>query len=308
MICRALAVSCAMVLLTAIGLGEEEKYELKESYKEGGVETSDSLVELQVDIKFRIDKREGKLPMKFKGVQKYVQKVLKTDTKGKPEKVARHFEKSTMEIRPPGGEPKSGSTAYEGKTYIIEKKEDSVKAELLGGKEISKQEAAELSIAVTGNMHKLLSAKPVEVGAAWDVPLDTVRELFNVPGKAEGKATARLAEIKECEGEKSAVVKVELEMKVPQAQLLFSYKGQGRVEFSLKHKRITSYTFSAKIEVSGSQKSEQGEITYGGEGTAKAWFKTAPGEGKIDLTSPKEDEPESEDEKKKPAEEDRNGR
>jgi len=112
--------------------------------------------------------------------------------------------------------------------------------------------------------------------------------------------------VKEYEGEKSAIVKVELEMKVPQAQLVFLYKGQGKVDFSLKHERITSYAFSAKIEVSGAQQSEQGEIKYGGEGTAKAWFKTVPNKGEIDLTEPKEAEPKSEEVNKKPAEEDNN--
>jgi hypothetical protein len=95
-------------------------------------------------------------------------------------------------------------------------------------------------------------------------------------------------------------VKVELEMKAPQAELIFSYKGQGRVDFSLKHKRITGYAFSAKIEVSGSQQSEHGEIVYGGEGSAKAWFKTTPGKGEIDLTPPKEVKPEPEDEQEEP--------
>jgi hypothetical protein len=298
---RAVMMACATLLLAAVGLGEEEKYELKESYEEGGVETADSLVELQVDITFKMEKREGKLPMKIRAVQKYVQKTLKADARGRPVKAARHFEKSTMEIRHPAGEPKSGSTAYEGKTYIIEKDRDTAKAELLGGKEVSKEEAAELSVAVAGNTHKLLPGKPVEVGASWEAPLDAIREVFNIPGKAEGKATARLAEVKEHEGEKSAVVKIELEMKVPQAELVFLYKGQGRVDFSLKHKRITSYAFSAKIEVSGSQQSEHGKVEYGGEGTAKTWFKTAPGKGEIDLAPPEKEEPKEKDKQEEPA-------
>ncbi len=304
---RLVLIAFATTLLASAGLGDEEQYELKERYEKDSVESADSQVELKVDMKVSVGKQEGKLPMKFKGVQKYTQKILKTDDSGQPVKVARHFEKSTMDIQHPASKPQSGSTAYEGKTYIIEKTKDGTKAELLGGGEVSKQATAELGLAVDGSRHKLLPGKLVETGATWEVPLNAIREVFNIPGNVQGKAKAALAEIKDYEEKKCAIIRVELEMKVPQGGLILNYKGQGKVYFSLKDKRITSYNFSAKIEVGGSQKSDYGEMKFSGEGTAKSLFKTAPGKGEIDLTPPKKELPKEEDKQEKPAGKDSGG-
>ena len=273
-------------VLAVDAAGEGEKYELKEQFKKDEVETADSYMKLEMDVKVKVGAEDGKLPVKIKTIHKYLQKVLSIDEKGKPTKAVRYYQKSRMEAEQPAAKPRSGTTVFEGKTYIIEKKDDKVKAELLGGAKVTEQEEKELGTAVAGNYGKVLPDKSVETGESWNVPIDAIREIFSIAGEAKGSAKAKFAEIKKQEDENLAIVKIETEIDVPEGDLTMHYKGNGKVEFSLKKKRIISFSFSADISVSGTRKSKYGEAKFSGGGTVKSWFKTTPGKGKINLTPP----------------------
>jgi hypothetical protein len=317
MICRLIVVACAVAILITVVFADGEKYTLKEQYAEGDIRTVDTQAEKALEIKLIAGKREGKIPIKYKGVDKYVEKVLTVDKDGKPTKVARYYEKSTTETEKAEGSPVSESTAFEDNTYIIEKTKDGVKVERLDGEEVPDARQKELATAIKGSRNKVLPEEEVEVGDTWDVPLEAIREIYSINQKIEGTAKATFSGVEKYGDYKAAVVKVEVEISYKEGSATLKYKGRGKVYFALEEKKIVGVDFTAKIEVSGSQKSgEEGEteIKFGGGGNCVSRYKAKLNEGEIDLTPPKVEKKDEEkkeekkedskqEKKKKPAEE-----
>ncbi len=300
MICRLTLAACiAAALVTCVLAQEEQTYELREQHKKGEVATVDSRHELSLEIKLTSDKMERKLPVKSKGLHKFVEKVLEVDDKGKLTKVARHYEKSTMESETPTGAPRK-ETPFEGNTYIIEKSEEGVSAKQLDGKEVTKKEKKELAAALTGNRQKVLPAgRRVKVGDSWDVPLEAVREIYSIDRKIKGSAKATFSGIEQFGEHKCAVVKLKTDIEFSQGPMTMKYKGQGKILFALEKKKIVSLECLALVEVSGTQKTGTSEYKFGGGGNCRTRYRVSPGKGTIDLTPPKKEE-----KQKNPGEED----
>ena len=200
-----------------------------------------------------------------------------------------------METEKPDGTRSSGSTPFNRNTYIIEKTEEGVKVSKLGGGEVNEKEKKELGAAVTGNLHRILPGKEVEAGDSWDVPLETVREIYSIDQDVKGKATAIFTGMEEYRKYKSAVIKIEVEIEVPQGTMTLKYNGQGKAYFALEEKKIVGIETVALIKVSGSQKTGRGEVKYGGGGTSRTSLKFTPGKGEINLTPPEKQEEKKED-------------
>lgn len=291
MVCRLILAACVAAALVTCALAQEEQtYELKEQYEKGEVATADSRHELSIEIKRTGDKIERNLPVKSKQVMKYVDKVLEVDDKGFPSKVARHYEKSTMELETPTGAPRKATTPFEGNTYIIEKTKEGISAKQLGGKEVTEKQEKELAAALAGNRRKLLPGKKVKEGDTWEVPLEAVREIYSIDQKIKGTAKATFSGTEQFGEYKCAVVKLGTDIEVSQGPMTMKYKGQGKILFALEKKKIVSMECLALVEVSGSQKTSSGEVKFGGGGNCRTSYRAAPGKGTIDLTPPKKEE------------------
>jgi hypothetical protein len=309
---RLIFIACIITALCGAVMADGEKHTLKEQYAAGDVRAVDTQSQTRMEIKLIADKTVRKLPYQYKGVEKYVEKVLTADKDGRPVKVARYYEKSTIETEKAEGSPKSNPTAFEDNTYIIEKTKDGVTVKRLDGGEVPEARQKELATAIEGSRDKVLPDKEVEAGDTWEVPLAAIREIYSINKEITGSAKATFAGVEKYGDFKSTVIKVEVEISYKESSATLKYKGSGKVYFALEEKKIIGLDFTAKIEVSGSQDKDNIEIKFGGGGTCTSRYKAKPGEGEIDLTPPKVEKKDEEkkeekkddnkqEEKKKPA-------
>jgi hypothetical protein len=273
------------------GDDEEQQYELVEKYTQGETFCAARQLETQMSLTIEGENRDGRLPVKYKGMQEYVQKVLAVDEDGKPVRVARRYEKDEVETEQPGGEQRDSSTPFEGNTYIIEKKDESASVQLVGGEEVTGAGRKELAVAVQGSQHRVLPEAPVKVGDKWDVPLEAIREIYSIDSDITGSAEATFVEKETVDKEDYAVIKIAVQIETVQNVLTLTYTGEGRARFAIGRKRLVSLNFSADIEVKGAGQTPAGEVKLGGTGKVNSRFKVLPGEAELEL-------PESPDEKK----------
>lgn len=304
---KAAVVLVVVVALTAATAQGDKEYELKEHYAKGDVFTIDARNNMAIDLTVTGAGTARKLPVKFKSSNKYVEKVLEVGEDSRPVKVVRRYDKSTQDTEEPGGKRRSGATSFDGNTYIIERTKDGAKADCPDGKKVTDREQKELGVAVRGNLHKLLPEKPVRPGDTWDVPLDTIREIHSIDSDIKGTAKALFESVDEYGGSESVIIKLRIDIEVPQGAMTMNYKGVGKAYFALETRRMVCIDSTALIEVKGSQKTAQGELEFGGGGSARSSYKVSPGKGEINLKPPddkKKEEENEKDETKQPSPED----
>ena len=73
----------AIALTSTVASGDGETYELKERFAAGEIATVKARLDMAMDITISAGSLERKMPVKFKYVQEYVQKVLVVDRKAR---------------------------------------------------------------------------------------------------------------------------------------------------------------------------------------------------------------------------------
>jgi len=265
----------SFLLLPLVAFGNGEKCELAERFEKG--ETCSVAVkrEMAIDIEVAFKGGERKVPMHIKTALEYCDRVVEVSESGLPSKLERRYDKAVITTEEAAGSV-TRSLPFEGKIYVIEKDGKGAKVSSEGNDKIAEEEKKELATAVAGKFQKLLPGREVGKGEKWDVPLDTIREIFSISRKITGKAKASLTEIEEKEDGKTALVTLEVDVKTDEGAMTMSYRAGGRIRFDLESRKIKNLDSVALVEVEGSQESRGIKLKYSGGGSVKITYNSSP--------------------------------
>ncbi|MBW2993220.1 hypothetical protein KY317_01445 [Candidatus Woesearchaeota archaeon] len=299
---RLILVACVMAITMSVVFAQElpnneQKYELKIKSAKGDICTVDLTKEVNIDLNIFIVKlrTNQNQPIKIKRKMNYVQQVLEVDENNEPTKIARHYEKDSIDTNQPNKQK-----SLEGKTYIVEKTKEGIILKDFKGESVTGDAKIEMTTIFENSYSNLLPANPVKIGDSWDIPHKVLSRLLAGYNSDQLKdVTGKATFIGIEDGDyNSAEIKLEFSTKPKGENAAPKSIGSGRVYFSLDDKKIVGIETNVKIETKGTQQHAQvGAINLTGKGTSKLFLRSTPGKGKIDLTPKKEGEVEKEGEK-----------
>jgi hypothetical protein len=236
----------------------QEKITLKSQPRKGDKLSSVEKMTMKIDLSVVAGGQTQKLAVEQRGSEKKTMEIQEVEG----DKVTRaffHCEEDIEEKRDPGQEGLvKREKALHGRKVTVQIKDGKTTYDPEEGLD----QEAKNSLRLEDNFAKTFPANPIAVGETWEVSGDALKSLFQ-DQKMDGKLTAKLTEVKEFEGRRSAFLDVKIEMK-GQAE------GGVTITIALKGAVIVwierGYTLQAKLEGTTSMAAKNENFEMKGEG------------------------------------------
>lgn len=236
----------------------QEKITLKSQPRAGDRISSVEKMTMRIDISILAGGQTQKMAAEQKGSQKKTMEILEVQG-DKVTRASFHFEEDVEEKRDPG---RDGMVRREkplhGRKVTVRIEDGKAAYDPEEGLDAEAKNALRLE----DNFAKTFPARPIAVGETWDVTGEALKSMFQDP-KMDGKLTARLAEVKDFQGRRSAFLDVRIDMKG-------EAEGGVTVTVALKGSVIVwierGYTLQAKLEGTTSLAARNDQYEMKGEG------------------------------------------
>jgi len=236
----------------------QEKITLKSSPKAGDKLSSVEKMTMKFDLTVAAGGQTQKLSMEQKGSQKKTMEIQEVDGE-KATKVFYHFEEDIEEKKEPGQQELSRrEKPLHGRKVTVRLKDGKTVCE--GADDVP--EEAKKPLRLEDSFAKTFPDRPIAVGETWDVTGDALKSLFE-DQKLDGKFKAKLAEVKDFEGRRSAFLDVQIDMKGPgEAGAAITIVLKGTVVVWIER----GYTLQAKLQGTMSMQAKNDQFEMSGEG------------------------------------------